>query len=104
MTRTDLRRAQSLRLDAGELHDLAPLLSFGGDELRKIRGRSHQRGSIEIGKPRLHRGLREAGVDLAIEPLDDLGGRLSRRADAEPGARLVGRHGLVDRGQSWEET
>src|SRR5262245_26998378 len=57
--------APSLRLDAGELHDLAPLLGFVGDESREIRGRSDERRSIEIGKARFHCGLSEAGVDLA---------------------------------------
>ena len=42
-------------------------------------------------------GIGEAGIDLPVEFLDDLGGRVSRRADASPGARLVTRHELAHR-------
>ena len=48
--------------------------------------------AAQVGKPRLHLGIGEARVDLLVEPVDDLGGRVLGRADAIPAARLVARH------------
>ena len=45
-----------------------------------------------VGKPRPDLGIGEAGIDLLVELIDDLSGRVLRRANAEPCARLVARH------------
>ena len=42
------------------------------------------------------RGVGEPGIDLAIEPLDDVGGRAARNADAGPGLDLKPRYCLAD--------
>ena len=45
----------------------------------------------------LHLGVGEAGVDLLVELVDDLGRRVLGRANAVPGARLVARHEIRPR-------
>ena len=40
------------------------------------------RHSAQVGKPRLHLGIGETGIDLLVELVDDLGGRVLGRADA----------------------
>src|SRR5215813_11337647 len=52
-------RVRSVRLDAGELDHLAPLLRFVGYELSKIGRRAWKRGGAQVGKPRLHLGIGE---------------------------------------------
>ena len=65
----------SVRLDAGELHHLAPLLNLIRDELAEIGWRAHNRNSSQVGEPNFHLGIGESGVDLLIELVDDLGRR-----------------------------
>ncbi len=43
-------------------------------------------------QPRLDPDIGQAGVDLVIEPVDDIGGRAPGRADAAPAACLIARH------------
>ena len=50
-------RVRSVRLDAGELDHLAPLLRFVGYELSKVGRRAWKRGGAQVGKPRLHLGI-----------------------------------------------
>src|SRR5215813_13251841 len=45
--------AVSLRLDAGELDHLAPLLGFVRDQLAEVGGRARQRRTPHVGKARL---------------------------------------------------
>src|SRR6266436_579875 len=85
----------SLRLDAGELDHLAPLLGFVGDELAEIGRRAGKRHCPEVRKPRLQRGIGEASIDLPIEPLDDCEGRILRHAEPEIAARLIARNEFV---------
>src|SRR5215831_7148456 len=75
----------SIRFDAQELHDLTPFLGFVGDELGEVRGRGREHGTTEVGKPRLHLGIGEAGVDLLVELVDDLRRRVLGYADAISG-------------------
>src|SRR5215831_4914450 len=89
-------RPCSLRLDAGELDHLGPLLGFFDDELPKFSGRADNRCASQVGQPRLDFGIGEARVDLLVELLDDLGWRGLRCADAEPETRFVARHKLTD--------
>jgi hypothetical protein len=76
-------------LDARELHHLRPLLGFCGDELTEVVGRTRKRFATQIGKPRLDLGIGEADIDFSVELVDDLGGRVLRAADAEPGAPVL---------------
>src|SRR5262245_33559505 len=91
-----LPRDSTLRLDVGRPHHLAPLLGVVSDELAEICGRADKRRASKVGKPRLHLGIGEAGVDLLVEPIDDLGGRVPGHADAVPETRFVARHKLTD--------
>ena len=72
----------SVCLDVGRPDHLAPLLGFVGDELSEVGGRARKHRAAQIGEPRLHLGIGEAGIDLLVELLDDLGGRVLGRADA----------------------
>src|SRR5262245_30213184 len=92
---TEYRPPGSLRLDAGELDHLGPLLSFVRDQLTEIGGREREHLATEIGKPRLDFGISEAGIDLPIELVNNVGGRVLGRADTEPGARLKARYELA---------
>ena len=60
--------------------------------LPKSAGDTGKRRAAQVGKPRLDLGIGEARIDLFVELVDDLGGRVLGRADAEPSARLVARH------------
>src|SRR5262247_2433629 len=76
----------SVRLDAGRLDHLGPLLGLRrhiGAELRG--GEDHRRGG-RIGEPRLDDRICEPVIDLAVEPLDDLVWRTPRDADTLPRA------------------
>src|SRR4029434_8418477 len=72
----------SLRLKPRELHHLAPLLGFLGDEPTERGGRAGKRLTAYFGKPCAHRGIAQRGVDLAVEFIDDLGWRVLRNGDA----------------------
>src|ERR1700733_10296360 len=84
----------SPRLCAGELDHLGPLLGFGRDEPAEIGGCRRHRNGAEFGKPRLHLGIGESGIDPRVEFVDDLGRRVLGRADSIPGTRLVSRQEL----------
>src|SRR5262249_7455924 len=75
-----------LRLDAGEFDDPAPLLDFILNELAKTFRRAGQKGAGQLDKPRLQFHVGEARIDLPVELIDDLGRRISRRANTVPGA------------------
>ena len=77
----------SVRLDVGELHHLGPFLGFVDDESAEVGGRTRKRCASQVGKPGLHLGIGESAIDLSVELVDDVGGRVSRRADAGPEAR-----------------
>src|SRR6516164_9361717 len=90
------RRLGSLRLDVRELDHLGPFLGFVSNQLAKIDWRARERRAAEVGDARLERGIVEAGVDLLVELVDDLGRRLIGRTDAVPLACLVARNELAD--------
>src|SRR6516165_12075771 len=81
-----------VRLDVGRPDHLAPLLGFVSDELAEFGRRHRQRYAAEVGKPRLHLGIGEGGVDLLVEPVDNRDRGVLRRPDADPEARLIARH------------
>src|SRR5262249_62050462 len=66
-----------------------PLLVFTRMRLAESGGRAAKNRAAKVRKPRLHLGIGEAGVDLSVELVDNCGGRVLRRADAEANARLV---------------
>src|SRR5262249_50913566 len=86
----------SVRLDAGELDHLAPLLGFLSDQLAEVSGRTRKHRATEVSEPRFDVGIGEAGIDLLVELVDDFGGRVFGRADPVPNTCLVARHELTD--------
>src|SRR5215831_13972777 len=72
---------ESVRPDARELHHLSPFLNVLGYELAELVGRTCKRRVAKIFNPHLHRGIGENSIDLLIELLDGIGGRILRRAD-----------------------
>src|SRR5262249_12155932 len=82
----------ALNPDLGRAHHLGPLLGFRGNEFAEIGWRERKFSASFAGKPRLYFGIGESGVDFPVEPVDNLGGRIAGRSDAEPGTRLVTRH------------
>src|SRR5262249_47408313 len=85
----------SLRLDAAEFDHLGPLFGFVGDQLGQVSGRARKRRAAELSETGLDRGIGESGIDFLVEPVDDLGRRGLRCADAEPETRFVARHKLT---------
>src|SRR5829696_2137062 len=75
------------RLKASDGPDL---LIRGSSMLYRALLPARRSADVEISKPHLHVGAAEGGVDLPVELMDDLDGRISRCADAVPGC--VGRH------------
>ena len=55
----------------GELDHLGPFLGFVGEELAEFRRRSRSHGPAQVVEPRLDLRIGEAGIDLAVERLDD---------------------------------
>src|SRR5215470_12966511 len=82
----------SLRLDVEGPDDVAPLLRFVGNELAKVGGREREHVGAQVGKPRLDLGISKVSVDLLVELVDNLSGRVFRRTDPIPLTRLVTRH------------
>src|SRR3954462_2427010 len=87
----------SIRLSAREFHDLLPFFGFRGDERTEFRGRACQCRATEVGKLSLYLGIGKAGVDLTVERLDDIGGRVARRPDAIPLTGLEPGHEIGER-------
>ena len=58
--------AQSLRLDARELHDLGPFVGFVGDRLCEFGRRQHEHRTSEVCKPGFQLGVSECGIDLPV--------------------------------------
>src|SRR6266566_1639409 len=85
-------RSTSLRLDVGRPDYVAPFLGFRGDVPSKIRRRAGKRRAAEIGNPCLHPWLRECCVDLPVELVDDLNGRVLWDAHTVPRACLIAWH------------
>ena len=66
----------SLRLDAGVLDHLSPLLGVVGDELAKVGGREREHDPTQVGKPCVELAVGEARVALFVEPVDDFSRRV----------------------------
>src|SRR3954453_23088936 len=67
----DIAQARSVRPSARELDHLGPLLRFLGDEFLEIGGREREHRATQVGKPPLHPGIGEAGIDLLVKAVDD---------------------------------
>src|SRR5262249_32051301 len=85
----------SVRPNARELHHLGPFLNVLGDELAELGGRTCKRRVAKVCNPRFHRGIGENSIDLLVEFLDDIGGRILWRADTQPRARIIARQKIV---------
>src|SRR5262249_5127797 len=84
--------AWSLRLDVGGSDHLGPLLGFAGDEHAEIAWRATEDNAAEVRELSPQLGIGEAGIDLLVEHVDDVGRCVCRCAETEPCARLVARH------------
>src|SRR5258707_1513074 len=82
----------SIRLYAGKLDHLGPLLDFVSNELSEVGGRACKRCGAQICEPRLHFWIGEGGIDLLVEGIDDVRGRAFGHANAIPRTRLIARH------------
>ena len=67
-----------------------------GDELTEVGWRTWKHRAAQVGKACLNRRVGEGRVDLPVEPVDDLGGRISGGNDVVNGARLVAWHEIGD--------
>jgi hypothetical protein len=77
--------------------DLRPLLGLLDDTCSELGRRAGHLDDAELVEPRLHLRIGKAGVDLAVEPVDDLRRRIPGRADAVERARLVARQEIAQR-------
>src|SRR5215813_12649970 len=84
-----------VRLDARKLDHLRPLFGFVGDQLCELSRRSRQRHAAEVSETGPHPRVVESRVDLLVELVDDLGGRVPGCADPVPKTCLVARHELA---------
>src|SRR5215831_17097836 len=78
----------SVRLNAGELDHLGPLLGFVGDQLSKLSRRSGKNRAANIGKSSLQLGIGEADIDFCVQRSDDLRWHVFGCKDARPLACL----------------
>src|SRR5262249_33886598 len=81
--------AASVQLDVGGPDHLGPFLCICGDECAEVCGRAGEHRVAEVGDPRLHPGIGEARVDLFVELVDDLCGRIPGGTDPLPAGSLV---------------
>jgi len=51
-------------------------------ELLEVSGRANKYRATQVSEPRFDRGIGERRVDLCVEPIDYLGGRVPRHANA----------------------
>src|SRR5262249_27292196 len=79
----------SFRLDAGKLERLGPFVDSPRDHACKLGGRASSRRVADLGKSRLQVRIGEAGIDLSVELVDDLGGDIPGNTNSVPAARLV---------------
>src|SRR5262249_661924 len=77
------------RLDVGCPDHLGPFLGFFGYEFSEVSGQSGINSRTSIGEPCFQARISKPRIDFSIEPLDDPGGCVLGRANAEPVARFV---------------
>src|SRR5262245_3046501 len=86
----------SVRLRAGELDRLTPLLSFLGKALSILCRREGKHHAPKITNACLDPRISQDRIDLPVELVDDVGRRIPRRTDAGPCARLETGHEVSD--------
>src|SRR6266702_3677426 len=86
----------SIRLYACKLNHLGPFFDFPRDHAAELGGRASGRHVAEVSESRLQFRIGEAGIDLSVELVDDLGGYIPGDTDSIPAARLVARDELGD--------
>src|SRR5437868_13479699 len=92
-----MSRRMSLATYVGLLDDFAPLRVVRANELRELRGRiGYYLDTLRL-KPGLHLGTSEDARHLTVDFPHDVGGRLRRHKDAEPGIDREARQRLRDR-------
>src|SRR5262249_813150 len=82
-------------LQVGRQQHLGPLPGLVDDELAETGGRAGQHRAGEMRQPRFEGRIGDAGVDLLVQPADDVSGRVLRGANAEPCAGLVAWQGVA---------
>jgi hypothetical protein len=88
---------RSLWLEVGKLHHLPPLRGFRCDEGTEFGWRTRKCRTTKLDQPGLDLCIGKAGIGHAVESLNDCRGRIRRRADADPLARLETRHDRAHR-------
>src|SRR6516162_8604047 len=88
----------SHRIDARELHNLTPLCGFISDEFSELGGCSRHRREPDASETRLHFGISDNGVNLFVEPFNDLCRCSTGRTDTMPPTCLVAWHRFCDWG------
>jgi hypothetical protein len=78
-----------IRLDSRKLDHPGPLIGLLRHELSELGGRLKENRGPQLGELRLELGIAEPGIDLPVELLDDLSGRIPGHADAIPPAYLI---------------
>src|SRR6185503_21212916 len=84
-------------LDARELDHLRPLFDRLREQRAECRGRASERRAAQFDDPCPDPGIGEAGIELLVQEIDDLGRSALRRADAGKTARLIAGHELSHR-------
>src|SRR5262245_49639744 len=87
-------RRYLLRLDAARADHLTPRLGFRGHDASEVGGRARKRCTAEGGKPRLDFWVGNALVDLLVQLVDDVGGRVPGSSEAKRRTRFVSRDEL----------
>src|SRR5438552_2035977 len=86
-----------LCLDIARPDQPRPLFGFVDDELGEVRGRADKYHATEVDKPRLKTGISKAGIDLRVEPVNDLGWRLPGCPETIQQAGLVAGYEIAHR-------
>src|SRR5262245_63755926 len=82
-------------LDVGRPDHLAPFLGFVGDEFPEFSGGHKCRLETHVEEAHLHLRIGKDCVDLVVEPVNNVGGRIFRGANTLLTARLVAGHKFV---------
>src|SRR6266436_2591145 len=77
------RERDLLRFDVGCPDHLGPLLGFFRNKRPEIGRRASNDYAAQVGKLNPQFRIGEAGIDLLVEPIDNLDGCFPRRAEAE---------------------
>src|SRR5215471_11847681 len=87
-----------LRLDVGRPDHLAPLFCLLDDNLVEFSRRARKRRCAQVSEPRRDLGIGEPRIDLFVELVDDLDGRVPRSSDPNPRAGL---EAWLELGKRW---